>query len=199
MEASRNFAPGREGFPGPAVHSDPGTDRAPSASGYPADADCGWREPSTAASRADVGQWRRNRETWRRSAPFTPRHERCIMTLPAELTADADPAAGFECQVAPLLGDLHRHALRMTRQHADAEDLVQDTLAKAFAGFDSFRPDSNIHAWLYRIMVNTHISNCRKTQRRPAHAFGAARHRICNWWSAPPIRPWVCPRRRIRR
>ena len=90
------------------------------------------------------------------------------MTLPAESTADANRTAGFERQVAPLLGDLHRHALRMTRHHADAEDLVQDTLAKAFAGFDSFRPDSNIHAWLYRILVNTHISNCRKTQRRPA-------------------------------
>ena len=68
------------------------------------------------------------------------------MTPPVELTADADPAAGFENQVAPLLGDLHRQALRMTRHHADAEDLVQDTLAKAFAGFDSFRPDSNICA-----------------------------------------------------
>ena len=56
----------------------------------------------------------------------------------------------------------------MTRQHADAEDLVQDTLAKAFAAFDSFRPESNIHAWLYRIMVNIHISNCRKARLRPA-------------------------------
>lgn len=94
------------------------------------------------------------------------------MTLPAELTADADPTVGFERQVAPLLGDLHRQALRMTRHHADAEDLVQDTLAKAFAGFDSFRPDSSIHAWLYRILVNTHISNCRRTQRRPAQHLG---------------------------
>ena len=93
------------------------------------------------------------------------------MTLPVELTADADPTAGFENQVAPVLVDLHRHALRMTRHHADAEDLVQDTLAKAFAGFDSFRPDSNICAWLYRILVNTHISNCRKTQRRPTYHF----------------------------
>ena len=90
------------------------------------------------------------------------------MTLPADLPADATPMGRFERQVAPLLGDLHRHALRMTRHHADAEDLVQDTLAKAFAGFDSFRPDGNIAAWLYRILVNTHISNCRKTQRRPA-------------------------------
>ncbi|OBA69474.1 hypothetical protein A5641_15250 [Mycobacterium sp. 1554424.7] len=55
----------------------------------------------------------------------------------------------------------------MTRHHADAEDLVQDTLTNAFAGFDSFRSDSNVHAWLHRILVNTHISNCRKTRRRP--------------------------------
>jgi RNA polymerase sigma-70 factor (ECF subfamily) len=90
------------------------------------------------------------------------------MTLPVELSADADPTAGFQDRVAPLLGDLHRRALRMTRHHADAEDLVQDTLAKAFAGFHTFRPDSNVNAWLYRILLNTHISNCRKTQRRPA-------------------------------
>jgi RNA polymerase sigma-70 factor (ECF subfamily) len=69
------------------------------------------------------------------------------------------------------LGDLYRQARRLADQHADAEDLVQDTLAKAFAGFDSFRPDSNIHAWLYRILLNTHISNCRKSRRRPAHDF----------------------------
>ena len=62
----------------------------------------------------------------------------------------------------------------MTRHHADAEDLVQDTLAKAFAGFDSFRPGSNICAWLYRILVNTHISNCRKAQRRPAQHLAEA-------------------------
>jgi RNA polymerase sigma-70 factor, ECF subfamily len=95
------------------------------------------------------------------------------MTLTAELTAEPERTDGFERHVAPLLGDLHRHALRMTRQHADAEDLVQDTLAKAFAGFDSFRADSNIHGWLYRILVNTHISNCRKTQRRPVQHQGA--------------------------
>ncbi len=89
------------------------------------------------------------------------------MTLPVDMTADSHPTAGFERRVAPLIGDLYRHAIRMTRHHADAEDLVQDTLAKAFAGFDSFQPDGNIHAWLHRILVNTHISNCRKAKRRP--------------------------------
>ena len=89
------------------------------------------------------------------------------MNLPVDMTADADPTAGFERRVTPLIGDLYRHAIRMTRHHADAEDLVQDTLAKAFSGFDSFQPDGNLHAWLHRILVNTHISNCRKAQRRP--------------------------------
>lgn len=89
------------------------------------------------------------------------------MTLTAELTPDAAPTAPFEHQVAPLIGDLYRQALRMTRHHADAEDLVQDTMAKAFAAFASFRPGSNLAAWLYRILVNTHISNRRKAQRRP--------------------------------
>lgn len=95
------------------------------------------------------------------------------MTLAVEVTTDAAPTAAFEHRVAPLLGDLHRQALRMTRHHADAEDLVQDALAKAFAGFDSFRPDSSIRAWLHRILVNTHISNSRKLRRRPAQHLEA--------------------------
>jgi len=90
------------------------------------------------------------------------------MTLQVKSTVDAERRPGFEHQIVPIMGDLHRQALRMTRHHADAEDLVQDTLTKAFAAFDSLRPESNIWAWLHRIMVNTHISNCRKTQRRPA-------------------------------
>ena len=89
------------------------------------------------------------------------------MTPPVALTTDADLTALFEGRVTPLIGDLRRQALRMTRHHADAEDLVQDTLEKAFAGFDSFRPGSNITAWLRRILVNTHITHYRQNQRRP--------------------------------
>lgn len=91
-----------------------------------------------------------------------------MMTLSVRLAADAGPAAGFERHVAPAMRDLYGQARRLTGQHADAEDLVQDTLVNAFAGFASFRPDSNFNAWLHRILVNTHISNCRKVQRRPA-------------------------------
>jgi len=90
------------------------------------------------------------------------------MTVLGELTTDAEPTVGFERQVAPVISDLYRQARRLTAQHADAEDLVQDTLAKAFTSFASFRAETDIHAWLHRILVNTHIGNHRKTRRRPA-------------------------------
>ena len=90
------------------------------------------------------------------------------MTPSTAAIAEAGPTEGFERHVVPLLGGLYRRAQRMTSQHADAEDLVQDTLANAFAGFDSLRPNSNIHGWLHRILVNTHINNHRKAQRRPS-------------------------------
>jgi RNA polymerase sigma-70 factor, ECF subfamily len=82
--------------------------------------------------------------------------------------ARADLTARFERDVTPLVGALHRQALRMTHNHADAEDLLQDTLVKAFGGFRTFRQGSNLNAWLHRILVNTYISGYRKTQRRPA-------------------------------
>ena len=82
--------------------------------------------------------------------------------------AGADLTARFERDVAPLIGALYRQARRMTHNHADAEDLLQDTLVKAFGGLHSFRQGSNLNAWLHRILVNTYISSYRKTQRRPA-------------------------------
>lgn len=81
--------------------------------------------------------------------------------------SDAELSARFEREVTPLTGGLYRQALRMTRSPSDAEDLVQDTLVKAFGGFPGFRQGSNLNAWLYRILVNTYISGYRKTQRHP--------------------------------
>lgn len=89
------------------------------------------------------------------------------MTPLTAVVADAGRKDGFESQITPLLGGLYRRAQRMTSQRADAEDLVQDTLANAFAGFGSLRPNSNVDGWLHRILVNTHIDNYRKAQRRP--------------------------------
>jgi RNA polymerase sigma-70 factor (ECF subfamily) len=81
---------------------------------------------------------------------------------------DAELSARFECDAIPLLDQLYGGALRMTRNPADAEDLLQDTVIKAYKGFRSFRPGTNLKAWLYRIMTNTYITGYRKKQRQPA-------------------------------
>ena len=85
--------------------------------------------------------------------------------------APADPAElaqRFERDALPLLDQLYGAALRMTRNPADAEDLVQETFAKAYQGFKSFREGTNLRAWLYRILTNTYINSYRKKQRQPA-------------------------------
>lgn len=74
----------------------------------------------------------------------------------------------FERDALPMLDQLYGAALRMTRNPADAEDLVQETFAKAYQGFRSFREGTNLRAWLYRILTNTYINSYRKKQRQPA-------------------------------
>ncbi|MBO0831916.1 MAG: sigma-70 family RNA polymerase sigma factor [Actinobacteria bacterium] len=99
----------------------------------------------------------------------------------AELTrqrADAsEPAtardARFERDVTPLIAQLYPAALRMTRNQSDAEDLVQETLAKAYSAFHQFRPGTNLRAWLHRILSNTFINSYRKKRREPVQDLGA--------------------------
>jgi RNA polymerase sigma-70 factor (ECF subfamily) len=67
----------------------------------------------------------------------------------------------------PLMGSLYTAALRMTRNPADAEDLVQETYLKAYRGFGGFQEGTNLKAWLYRILTNTFINNYRSKKRRP--------------------------------
>ena len=62
---------------------------------------------------------------------------------------------------------LYTAAMRMTRNRADAEDLVQETYLKAYRGFDSFQDGTNLRAWLYRILTNTYINAYRAKKRRP--------------------------------
>jgi RNA polymerase sigma-70 factor (ECF subfamily) len=81
---------------------------------------------------------------------------------------DAELTARFERDAIPLLDQLYGGALRMTRNPADAEDLLQETMVKAYAGFRSFREGTNLKAWLYRILTNTYINSYRKKQRQPA-------------------------------
>lgn len=77
----------------------------------------------------------------------------------------------FERDAVPVLHQLRGHAMRLTRHPANAEDLLQETAARAFAAFGGFTEGTNLAGWLYRIMVNAHISEHRKGQRRPALEF----------------------------
>jgi RNA polymerase sigma-70 factor, ECF subfamily len=88
---------------------------------------------------------------------------------PSQQAAQAD----FEEQVRPYIGQLYPAALRMTHNRADAEDLVQDTLAKAYTAFSQFTPGTNLRAWLNKILANTFINTYRKRKREPAIAPGA--------------------------
>jgi RNA polymerase sigma-70 factor, ECF subfamily len=81
---------------------------------------------------------------------------------------DEQVSARFQRDAIPLLDQLYGGALRMTRNPADAEDLLQETMVKAYAGFRSFKEGTNLKAWLYRILTNTYINNYRKRQRQPA-------------------------------
>ncbi|HEY2200095.1 MAG TPA: sigma-70 family RNA polymerase sigma factor [Mycobacterium sp.] len=89
------------------------------------------------------------------------------MAIQADET-DAELAARFEHDAIPLMDRLFGGALSMTRDRRDAEDLVQETMLRAYKGFRSYREGTNLKAWLYRILANTWISACRMKRRRPA-------------------------------
>lgn len=78
-----------------------------------------------------------------------------------------DLSARFIRDALPMADGLYRAARGLTRNNADAEDLVQETMLKAFAGFDTFRQGTNLKAWLFRIQTNTWINHYRARQRRP--------------------------------
>ena len=97
-----------------------------------------------------------------------------IAARPLRVSRRADPAetprqrtTRFERDAVPYLGQMYSAALRMTGNRADAEDLVQETFTRAYACFGQFEPGTNLRAWLYRILTNTFLSDCRKRQREP--------------------------------
>jgi RNA polymerase sigma-70 factor, ECF subfamily len=94
---------------------------------------------------------------------------------PTEIDVTTETAeqrsARFERDALPFLDQLYSAALRMTRNPTDAEDLVQETFAKAFSAFHQFRPGTNLKAWLYRILTNTFINSYRKKQREPQQSM----------------------------
>ena len=81
---------------------------------------------------------------------------------------DMNLAARFAREAEPLFDVLSRGARRLTRSDADAEDLLQDTLLHAYAGFRTFQEGSNLRAWLFRILYNRWVSAYRAKQRRPS-------------------------------
>ncbi len=76
----------------------------------------------------------------------------------------------FERDAMQYVDQLYAAALRMARNPADAEDLVQEAYTKAFSAFHQYKPGTNLKAWLYRILTNTYINLYRKRQREPRQA-----------------------------
>ncbi len=78
--------------------------------------------------------------------------------------------ATFAAAAMPFMDQLYSHALRMTRNPADAEDLVQETYLKGYRAYESFEEGTNLRAWLFRILTNSYINTYRKKQRRPGES-----------------------------
>ncbi|MEZ7898492.1 MAG: sigma-70 family RNA polymerase sigma factor [Flaviflexus sp.] len=89
-----------------------------------------------------------------------------VNRAPVEET-DQERRERFERDALPFLDQLYGAAMRLTRNPADAEDLVQETYAKAYSSFHQFKEGTNLRAWMYRILNNTFISSYRKKQREP--------------------------------
>jgi RNA polymerase sigma-70 factor (ECF subfamily) len=83
------------------------------------------------------------------------------------LAEDRKKQTEFSKAIEPHLTSLYNTALRMTRNQHDAEDLVQDTLFKAYRAIDQFKKDTNFRAWIFRILINTFITGYRKSIKEP--------------------------------
>jgi RNA polymerase sigma-70 factor, ECF subfamily len=107
------------------------------------------------------------------------------------MEAPAQRTARFERDAVPHLQQLYAMAMRMTRNPADAEDLVQETFTKAYASFAQYQPRTNIRAWLYTILTNAFCSGYRKRQREPQPAgTGEIEDRqLAGAWSRPSSEP----------
>src|SRR2546427_6969293 len=92
---------------------------------------------------------------------------RCAVSQAEASRRDQELETRFEAEALPLLPGLYSAACRLTRNAADAEDLVQETFLRAYRGFHQFQPGTNLKAWLYRILMNTFINSYRKRQREP--------------------------------
>jgi RNA polymerase sigma-70 factor, ECF subfamily len=101
--------------------------------------------------------------------PATDRPQKVVKRVPGSERTE-ERRSRFERDAMPFVDQLYAAALRMTRNPADAEDLVQETMLKAYAAFHQFEDGTNLKAWLYRILTNTFINSYRKKQRQPIQA-----------------------------
>lgn len=102
------------------------------------------------------------------SAIVTESHQPSLLDSEAMATPSEQKIRDFEQQALPLMPQLYGAALRWTRNPSDAEDLVQEAMAKAFVAWGQYQQGTNLKAWLYRIMTNTHINSYNKKQRDPS-------------------------------
>ena len=102
-----------------------------------------------------------------RSWVMTPETPADAVEMPPVPETDEQRSARFERDALPFLDQLYAAALRMTRNPADAEDLLQETYVRAFSAFHQYQDGTNLKAWLYRILTNTFINGYRKKQREP--------------------------------
>ncbi len=152
--------------------------------------------PATASSKLEVGPARRPAAKWERagadagslvSVPSVPSRRPSALVLEAmnsssppsdqsvsppvvadqSAETESERKARFERDALPFLDQLFGAAMRMTRNPADAEDLVQETFVKAYSAFHQYRDGTNLKAWLFRILTNTYINHYRKRQRQP--------------------------------
>src|SRR3954453_16659027 len=98
--------------------------------------------------------------------PWLPKPTIWNTTYASRVECIADQATFAEAAM-PFMDSLYGAALRMTRNPADAEDLVQEPYLKAYRGFGGFQEGTNLKAWLYRILTNTYINSYRAKRRRP--------------------------------
>ena len=89
------------------------------------------------------------------------------MRVDREKESAAERKKRFERDALQYMNQLYAAAMRYTKNPEDAQDLVQDTYAKAYTSFHQFEPGTNLKAWLYRVLTTTFINTYRKDQRRP--------------------------------
>lgn len=89
-------------------------------------------------------------------------------SAPAAVRPDQERSARFERDALGLRPQLYAHALRLARNPADAEDLVQEAYARAYRGFDGFQTGTNLRAWMFRILTNVYLTDYRRKRSEPS-------------------------------